>query len=78
MSNNHGHEAVITGAEFSAEGDVELDIRGQANHPHVLQLTRAELDLIQSGAPVSKTSSNQQGHTHQVTFSQAEPMPDDY
>jgi hypothetical protein len=40
---NHGHAAVITGAQISAGNAVELDIRGSADHPHTVQITMAEV-----------------------------------
>lgn len=78
ITGNHGHVAVLTSAEFDAAGGAMLDIQGQADHPHMLELTEAELDAIENGRTVSKSSTTGQGHTHTVTFESADPMPDDY
>jgi hypothetical protein len=36
ISANHGHSAVITGAQLTAGGAVELNIRGTATHAHTV------------------------------------------
>jgi hypothetical protein len=68
ISFNHGHTAVIHAAELSAGGALTLDIRGQADHPHTVQLTAAEVASIAAGREVGKGSSEQDNHTHTVTF----------
>lgn len=78
VSANHGHAAVLTAAHFSSDGGVTLDIRGEADHTHTVQLTSVEVDLIEAGQQVSKSTSTTDAHFHTVTFSSADPMPDDY
>ena len=78
ISENHGHEAILTSAEFAATGGVMLNIQGQADHPHMLELTEAELDSIENGENVSKITTTAQAHTHTVTFRTTDPMPDGY
>ena len=69
IGTNHGHTgAVITAAQLSAGMGFQLDITGDSNHPHTIDITVADLTQIQAGARVVKVSSNDQGHTHQVTF----------
>jgi hypothetical protein len=68
ISANHNHKAVISAAELSAGGAVTLNIRGDADHPHTLQLTAAEVASIANGQRVSKASSEDAFHTHTVTF----------
>jgi hypothetical protein len=68
ISANHRHEAVIEAAKLSAGLAITLDIRGQADHPHTLQLTAAEVVSIANGQRVSKASSEDAFHTHTVTF----------
>ena len=68
VSANHGHSATITSMQIMAGGDLTLDITGTANHPHTVQLTSGELQQIDGGQRVSKTSSNDDAHTHTVTF----------
>lgn len=65
---NHRHEAVITAAQLMAGGGLLLDIRGAANHPHILELSAAEVAAIARGLEVGKESTEVKGHTHHVTF----------
>jgi hypothetical protein len=68
VSANHGHEAVIERAELNEGGEIELDIRGDADHPHTVELSEPEVMRIAEGERVSKQSSSDAGHSHQVTF----------
>jgi len=68
VSNNHGHSAVVTGAQLTAGNDLLLDIRGASDHPHTVALSRSELDTIAAGRQVVKGSSTDQFHAHTVTF----------
>jgi hypothetical protein len=65
---NHRHQAVITTAQLTAGGGLLLDIRGAANHPHILELSAAEMAAIARGEEIGKESTEEKGHTHQVTF----------
>lgn len=67
VSANHGHTAVIRAAQL-AGGAFTLDIRGDADHPHTVQLTAAEIASIAAGQRVGKGSSEDAFHTHTVTF----------
>jgi hypothetical protein len=68
VSANHGHVAVVTAAQITAANTVMLPIQGTATHPHTVELTGAELRLIGARTQVTKTSTNDNGHTHTVTF----------
>lgn len=68
VSANHGHTAIIRAAELAAGGAFTLDIRGDADHPHTVQLTAAEVASIAAGQRVGKGSSEDAFHTHTVTF----------
>jgi hypothetical protein len=68
ISGNHGHTAVVTAAQITAGNSVTLDIRGTADHPHSVALSAAEVGMIGSGQRVSAASTNDDGHTHTVTF----------
>ena len=68
ISGNHGHTAVVTAAEITAANAVTLDIRGEADHPHSVALSAAEVGQIGQRQTVSKTSSNNSSHMHTVTF----------
>jgi len=68
ISNNHGHSAVITGAQITAAGALSLDIKGTASHTHTVVLSAAEVVAIGGGQKTAKDSSNDNGHSHTVTF----------
>jgi len=68
ISANHGHSAVITAARLSAPEMVEIDISGQADHPHTVAISADEVQQVADGQRVSKVSSVDQGHSHTVTF----------
>jgi hypothetical protein len=68
ISNNHGHSAVITGAQLTAGGALELNIQGAATHAHTVSLSAAEISSIAANSRVAKDSSTDQGHSHTVTF----------
>ena len=64
----HGHTAVILAAQLAAGGALTLNIRGTADHPHTVQLTGAEVASIAAGQRVGRASSEEDFHTHTVTF----------
>lgn len=68
VSSNHGHSAVITGAELTAAGALSLNITGTADHPHTVTLSADEVQQIAAAARVSKESSTDASHSHTVTF----------
>jgi hypothetical protein len=67
-NHNFPHAAVITAAQLMAGDALRLDIRGASNHPHILDLSAEEIAAIANDRQISKVSSEQQGHTHHVTF----------
>ena len=68
VGTNHGHTAVVTAAMLTAGNDLNIDITGTANHPHSVSLSGAELGQIAGGTRVAKTSTDNTGHAHTVTF----------
>lgn len=68
ISNNHGHSAVITGAQLTAGGALDLNIQGAATHPHTVSLTAGEISSIAANQQVAKESTTNSGHSHMVTF----------
>ena len=68
VSANHGHVATVTEAHVNAGADVTIDITGNADHPHSVDLTAAQLTQIGDGEQVQVTSTAGQAHTHGVTF----------
>jgi hypothetical protein len=67
---NHAapHIAVITGAQITAGAAVTLNIQGQATHNHTLSITQADLTNLKNRIAITETSSNDNAHTHAVTF----------
>jgi len=68
VSANHGHIAVVRAAQLSSTAAIPIDIRGQATHPHLIELTVSQLSTISGGGRVSVGSSTDDGHSHTVTF----------
>jgi hypothetical protein len=68
VSANHGHSAVILAAQITAGNAVSLDITGQANHPHTVDLSASDVAAAGAHQQVQKTSSTNSGHDHVVTF----------
>jgi hypothetical protein len=68
ISLNHGHSAVITQAQLTAGGELLLDIRGGADHPHIVPLGAGHLTAIANGERVVVNSSAEELHSHTVTF----------
>ncbi len=75
VSGNHGHVALVTGAQISAAGAVTLAIRGAADHDHQLSLSAAEMARLRDGQSVAVRSAGSQDHDHLVTFSRSEDGP---
>ena len=72
ISANHGHSAVITAAQLAAGNGITLTITGAADHPHVVELSAADLQRLAGNQSVSKDSSTMAAHHHVVTFSRGE------
>jgi hypothetical protein len=75
ISTNHGHSAVVTAAQLLAGNQVQLDIRGQADHTHFVTLAQDALQNIAAGKLVATDSTTTSGHAHTVTFNPATPDP---
>jgi hypothetical protein len=66
---NHGHIAVITGAQITAgTAIVALDIHGTASHTHTLSISQADLTSLKNKQPITTVSTTDSGHSHGVTF----------
>ena len=68
IGTNHGHRATVTAAQITAASTIVLNIRGDATHPHTVELTGDDLRRIGARQQVTKTSSSDDFHTHTVTF----------
>jgi hypothetical protein len=68
ISANHGHVAVVTGAQITTGAAVSLDIQGMATHKHTVAISQADLATLKSRQTVTSTSSTDASHSHTVTF----------
>jgi hypothetical protein len=68
VSANHGHVATVTGAQITAAGALNLNIQGSATHPHTVTLSADEIRQIGARQQVTKASSTDNSHSHNVTF----------
>ena len=68
VSSNHGHTAVITAAQITTGGALQLNIQGSSTHTHTVELTGGDLASIGNRQRVSKESSTSESHSHTVTF----------
>lgn len=68
ISANHGHTAVITGAQLTTGAAVNVELTVGNGHTHTATLSAAEVMSIAGGTRVSKESSTDSGHSHTVTF----------
>jgi hypothetical protein len=65
---NHGHVAVITGAQITAGGALSLDIRGTAAHTHTVSISQTDLASLKNKQAITTQSSTDSSHSHSVTF----------
>lgn len=75
ISANHGHAAVVQAAWLQAGNAVDLDIRGNATHSHMVSLVADAMRDLKEGKKVQKESTDTEGHTHTVTFNTENPEP---
>jgi hypothetical protein len=72
VSTDAGHThtgAVITAAQFTAGNAISLTLAaGATGHTHSVALSQTELTQVSGGTRVQKASSNDNAHTHTVTF----------
>jgi len=68
ISANHGHTCRITAAQLTAGAAVNLELTVGEGHTHSVNLTTAEVTQIAANQRVSKESSNDDAHTHVVSF----------
>ena len=68
---NHGHVAVITGAQITTGSAISLNIQGTAAHQHTVAISQADLTTLKNRQAVTGTSSTDASHSHTVTFTPA-------
>jgi hypothetical protein len=71
ISANHGHVAVITGAQITAGSAVSLDIHGTATHTHTVAVSQSDLTQLKNKQTVNLSSTTDSGHSHTITFTPA-------
>ena len=68
ISQNHGHSLAIPAGDIEAGAGKSYSIKGSADHNHDLALTADDFAMIMAGSEVTITSTNDDGHTHEVTI----------
>jgi hypothetical protein len=66
---------VVQAAWLQAGNAVDLDIRGNATHSHMVALVADAMRDLRDGKKVQKESTSTDGHTHVVTFNIENPDP---
>jgi hypothetical protein len=64
---NHGHTAMVPGADVMAGVEKMYNIQGASGHPHMITITAQMFAMLKAGNPVTVTSSLDANHTHTVT-----------
>ena len=71
ISSNHGHSATLTAAQQEADQAVTLSLStGDAPGPHThsVGLSKEDVAAIAAGSRVTRSSSTDLGHDHNVSF----------
>jgi hypothetical protein len=68
VTGNHGHRATIDNARLTAGDAVELDIRGDADHPHTISLSANQVMQVAARQRVAVESTTDAAHAHTVIF----------
>ena len=77
ISANHGHDLELNIADLvqlyraandDANEEVKVEIQGTSPHPHSVVLNAAEINAVLLGETITKVSSSEFGHTHNVVI----------
>jgi hypothetical protein len=70
VSANHAqpHVVTVTGAQITSGTTVMLSLTGTPTHTHTVELTSGELGTLKNRQAVTKTSTFDNSHAHDVTF----------
>lgn len=68
VATNHGHRMAISAADKLAGVAKQYDIQGSSEHNHTVSLSAQQFADLNGGKVVVVTSSNDAGHTHDVTL----------
>lgn len=67
IAGNHGHALTIAAADLDSPTNRTYDITGQADHPHSVTFTPAQLQALKAGQSVTVQSTTNAFHEHAVT-----------
>jgi hypothetical protein len=68
IASNHGHALTISATDKMTGAAKEYDIKGSADHSHMVSLSADDFADLASGTIVIVTSSTNEGHSHDVTI----------
>jgi hypothetical protein len=68
VANNHGHVATVTAVQINTAQQISINIQGMATHNHTIVMSVTDLNNLHSKQTVNVTSSTDNAHSHQVTF----------
>jgi hypothetical protein len=70
VANNHAppHVVTVTAAQITAGAEVTLTLTGTPTHMHTVVVAQADLATLRNRQPVTKTSTTDNGHSHEVMF----------
>lgn len=68
ISGNHGHALTIEATDFDAFADRNYQIKGTADHDHVVTYTAQQFQTLGTGGTAKATSTAANGHSHDVTI----------
>src|SRR5262245_49485406 len=73
VSANHTqpHVITITGAQITAGTALTLTLTGTPTHTHTVELTQSDLGTLRNRQLVTRISTTDNGHSHEVTFTPA-------
>lgn len=72
IKNNHTHaphELIVSSADVQAGVEKIYDIRGAANHTHLVTVTADQFAMLKAGGTVMSTSTTEVDHEHLCTIS---------
>ena len=67
ISGNHGHTLFVPAADVTAANQKSYNIQGVADHPHTITISQAQFGILAQGQTFTVVSTNDAGHTHNVT-----------
>lgn len=68
ISNNHGHEFIISLEDLVKGGTMSYSIKGRSGHPHGVQINSDVIVQLLQGKTLTLASTTDAGHAHNVTM----------